>query len=511
MNLVDKTDAVDPTEAIDLLNTDFTDRGAVFQRFGFDNWTTSALTNKVESLEPYYTSAGTKHLIAGCGTRLEALTAAGATTSLTGLTAGLIWDFARYGTPGNEYMYAGNGTDSIKRWSGSAWSSPASVPDAQCLAVQASDNRLVAGGFTSGNTTGGPTGGASTSSPSHVYFSDPGTGETWTTNNFVQLTPGDGESIMAVVAWREFIFVFKESRFFVFYGNSVDGSGNPIFNYRTVDAGVGALGPRAVVAGRDGVYFVSRRGVYRTNGQEPQKLSDAIDPFFDLSQTTSDFYLGGTQLGSQVANVCIGYHNERVYVGATTNGTTNNRTLVYDPEHGWWSLWDIPASCFASFRVSSDPELVFGYATGSKYVGRQNATYTNDDGTAITSRWRSGWFDFGVPDQKRVRGQKVWGTGSCFLAVSTDFEVTTGSQPTALDMLDHTQDTWGGTTWGGGLWSTPRGLTPVPVRFTTRGTVFSTSFSNAVLDQAWTAHRLEHLIPASRRPSAVEPDAVVSA
>ena len=52
-------------------------------------------------------------------------------------------------------------------------------------------------------------------------------------------------------------------------------------------------------------------------------------------------------------------------------------------------------------------------------------------------------------------------------------------------MADATADTWGGTTWGGGTWATPRGLNPASNRYATRGTVFSTNFSNSVLDQSW--------------------------
>ncbi len=496
LNIRDKVDAIDPTEAIDLLNVEFTDRGAVQQRAGYDNFTTSALTNTVESLESFYTTAGTKQLIAGCGTRLEALTNGGVVVaSLTGLTSGLIWDFARYGTPGNEYIYAGNGTDTIKRWSGVAWSSPAGMPDAQCLAVQASDNRLVAGGFTAGNTTGGPTGAASTSSPSHVYFSDAGTGETWTANNFVQLAPGDGEAITAIVAWREFVFVFKESKFFLFYGNSIDSAGNPIFNYRTVDAGVGALGPRAVVAGREGVYFASRRGIYRTTGQEPEKVSDIIDPFFDPSQTVSPFYLGGTQVQSVASNIALGYHAERVFVGATTATSVNNKTLVYDPEHDWWTLWDIPASCFASFRVSSDPELLFGYASGTNDIGRHNINYTTDDGTAITSRWRSGWFDLDIPSRKTIRESKVWGTGRVFYSLSSNFNEDFGDL-VQLDFDDAAAnpDVWNIETWNNQFWADGAtiGLGHDIDRTAQRGEVFSAYLQNSAINQQWSVHRLNH-------------------
>ena len=103
LNLRDKTDAVDPSQAIDLLNVEFSTSGAVAQRAGWDNLSTSNFTNDVTSLEPFYTTAGTKQLVAGCGTRLEVMEANGSINGspATGLTDG-IWDFARFGGPNNE-------------------------------------------------------------------------------------------------------------------------------------------------------------------------------------------------------------------------------------------------------------------------------------------------------------------------------------------------------------------------------------------------------------------------
>jgi hypothetical protein len=57
----------------------------------------------------------------------------------------------------------------------------------------------------------------------------------------VDLTPNDGEVITEWRVGAATLFVFKQTKFFVFYGNSTDGSGNPVFNYRSVDLGVGAV------------------------------------------------------------------------------------------------------------------------------------------------------------------------------------------------------------------------------------------------------------------------------
>lgn len=498
LNLRDKVDAVSEEEAIDLLNVWFTERGAVKQRDGYDNFTTTALTNPVASLEPFYTSSGTRQLIAGCGTRLEALnTSGGIVASLTAQTTGT-WDFVRFGAPGNELIYAGQGETTLRKWDGTTWTNGvASTPAAGALAVMAVEqgNRMVAGRFNT--TTGGPTGGAGTSNPSRVYFSDPGAPETWGATNFVDFTPGDGEKIQAVVAWREFVFIFKESKFFVVYDTTEDSEGAPVFLWRAVDTGIGLASPRAVAVHRSGVYFMGRQGVYRTVGDEPELLSSAIDPMF--LGGSSDFYLGGELAHANITNCAMGFHGEQLYLGFPTS-STNNRVLVYDPRYEWWSLYDIVASCFTSFRIGAQEELVFGYASGSNHVGRHNSSFTNDDGVAISSHWRSGWFDYELPERKRIRETKVWGSGKCFFGLSNDWKDSVGTL-TQLDMTDPSVDTWSGTTWGGGEWANPLDLVPVLRRLAVRGTTFSTYFQNSILNQSWAVHRLQHHLADAQIPS----------
>jgi hypothetical protein len=510
LDLLSKPDNVDPASCIDALNVTFSDRGAIEQRAGYDNLT-AGLTNRVDSLEPFYTAAGTKQILAGCGTRLEAVNTSGTiVASATGLTEGP-YDFCRFGSPNEEVAYAGNGKDTLRKWSGAAWSSPTAtvdgvatkaMPKARYLCVQSPDNRLVATGF--GTTTGGPNG--SISSPSHVYFSNAGAPESWETsgttehpNNSIQLTPGDGEAIQGAIAWQNFVFVFKESKFFVFYGNATDGSGNPIFNYRPVDNGIGCASPRTICADRNGVYFMGRLGVYRTTGQAPELISRNVEPIW--TGDISPFYTGGVLLHSAITSSAAAVHEEQLYLSFPTE-STNNRTLVYDPRAEWWSLYSIPASSLASFRIGPQAELAFGFASGEKMVGRHGPSYTNDDGTAISSYWRSGWFDLENPDVKTIRASKVWGSGKVFGAMAPDFQQNPGTLD-LIDFSDPTVSTWGGTTWGGSSWAEAHGLVGDQRRRAVRGTTFSTYFANQVLNQPWSMHRIDHLLREIRKPSTV--------
>jgi hypothetical protein len=496
LNLRDKPDAVDPAECIDAMNVFFTERGAIKQRDGYGSF--ASLPGTPESLEPFYWS-GTNQLLAGCGDQLVALSSSGVVlASETGLNTG-VWDFARAGAPGTETAFAGNGANPLYIWDGVAWATVADSPPARYITMMpvSQGNRLVACGFDDGASFTIGVDGFPLSS-SRVYFSDPlaiTDPLTFEGANWIELSPGDGEKIQAVVTWREFTVVFKETRFFVFTGTSLDSVGNPIFDYRTVDAGVGLASPRAVTAHRTGIYFMSREGVYRFTGGEPERLSDNVAPIWIGG--SSDFFRGGALNHGTIENCTMGVHQERIYLSYPTT-STNDRTLVYDPATDWWSLYDIAASCLASFRISSNAELVFGIGTE---IGRHSSNYSTDAGNAITSRWRSGWFDLDTPDQKAIRETKLWGSGVVDYALGHDFQQDVGA-PTEVIFSRETSK-WNTQFWNVGKWGQSEVLMPYLRRRAVRGTTFSAYLSNSRPGQSWAVHRQEHAIrnPPSRRVS----------
>jgi len=242
---------------------------------------------------------------------------------------------------------------------------------------------------------------------------------------------------------------------------------------------------------------MARNGVYRTTGQEPELISSVIEPIW--AGGASSFYTGGTLAHSAITNCAMGTWEDRIYLAFPTS-ETNNRVLVHDPGLEWWGLYDIPASCFATYRTSSAEELVFGYASGSNHIGRHALGLTNDDGAAITSRWRSGWFDLDNPDVKVLRSQKIWGSGKVGMGITEDFETGTGSLA-SLNMEDPEAADWSGPEWGEFEWAEPKALLPAYRRTANRGTVFSVYFENTIKDQEWAVHRLSHHLREVRKPS----------
>jgi len=514
LNLHDKADAVLMDEAVDALNVEHTRHGAVRQRDGYDNLTASELTNQPDSMHPYTTTGGTRYLVVGNGVD------SGANASIHSLnTSGTavrnnLQDsvantaspnfFAAYAAPGGADLFISNGTDEVRMLSGTTFS----VPDyeltaggtdvglkAKFVSVDTTSNRLVAA--ENKNSTGFA---AATNTQDTVRFSDAGDPTVWGDNNYVHLSPGDGEPIMGVIGWRELVFVFKQTKFFVFYGEGVDGAGEPEFQFRTFDTGIGLASSRALCAGRDGVYFMDRKGVYQTTGQEAKRVSENVEPIFFSG--ASPFFQGGTLLQSQITNCVMHWINERVYLAYTSTSTTNNYMLVFDTRYGWWTLWNIPASCMATFRPSDNDELVFGYSTGSNYVGRFSFvpdTYANDDAVAITSRWQSGWADLGTPNEKYIRQTRVSGEGKVSVGVADDFQ-TSANTPTLLD-FSVTQPLTGTAIVGTAV------VGPIPSyktklhRVAGKGKVFSLMASNSTLNQGFTIQRADYELKGMRGPA----------
>lgn len=429
LDMVSDPEEVGLGGALDTLNIDFNHPGRVRSRDGYTLSNAVACSSSIDSLlmwpALYATVAG------GDDFKLYLYTTVNGTLAATSSAySGVFYSGVPYGTGTTSYFYAAQGTAGtiVRVTSAAVFSQPAGMPTARYLAVQPSDNRLVA------VYTG-------TTKTSRVEFSNAGDAETWGANNYVDLTPNDGETVCSPVAWRGQLFVFKQTQFFVFYGNSTDSTGSPVFNYRPVTTGVGArptLLPSAVAA-PDAVYFVGWDGIYRTTGGEPQKISGAIDPLF--TGVTAPFCASiAPPLATHGTGVTtITYYRGGIYV-PVTDSAGHFRTLVYDIASQRWSVWQVPVQPYAMavFPFASVPDrLAFSSGTSMYTYG---LTDTTDAGTAITSRYRSGFSDLGGPGtEKTIRQTELNGQGTVSLGWSRDFgaitttstaNVTSGTAPT---------------------------------------------------------------------------------
>jgi hypothetical protein len=415
-----RTDPGDSRGALDLSNVTL-EQGSVRTRDGSASFFT--MGSRVIYASLFERGANAPHVIFGAtGTpgSLTAVTSAGvsvastAVASLTNPLAGV-----RIGTTANSYFYIANpNAATLTRWDGAAWTFPAVLPagitNPYAISYSPTDNRLAV------------------AFQSQLSFSDPGAPETFGANNFVKLTPGDSENINAMCVFNNQLFVFKTTKFFVFYGTSADPAGNPVFNYRTVDTGNGLWGGingQAVAVGDDAVYFLGRDGIYRTTGSTPVKMSSPLDGVFGVAPI-NPFWQGGTFKSQSATFTTLLWFDGRLYVSLPMS-TSVNTVFVYDRRLNSWSWWNLDAralaSAGASAAVNDARRLVFQNGNNANTF-RMDPTLSADAGSAIVSRYRLPFEDYGSPRRKRLRETIIEGTGTVTAQWSKDWgALTTGS------------------------------------------------------------------------------------
>lgn len=424
-------DDVGADNAIDLLDVDWDDSlGRLRSREGAAAFSPEDAASNYDVLYPHSLT----RLLARRGSTLHVLNAEGgeiagkeATVSSKHLA------FARLGTPSASYTYIADQENTIKRYDGTDFTSPTAkvgdatgvaMPKGRFLAVWPDGgNRLVVAGTVA---DGGPNG--AISSGSHVWFSMPGDGEAYEATAYVQLNPGDGEEITGCVSWGGMIFVFKETRCFIFYGVSADNDGKPVFNFRSVELGTRIKAPGAkhaenIVAGNDSVYFVADHGVYATTGAEPSLLSTDLDPL-----ARSQPLVGPIKdtLGSRrwVNAAGIAYQGEAIYVGLSEGGVVD-RVMKYDLRKQAWTIFTAALNCLVAWVEQTDNRArIFFSGTGAgnrRIYFYTPATDADASAAEMDPRWQSGFYDLEDADEKSLVHTKVWGTGEIDIKTAEDY------------------------------------------------------------------------------------------
>ena len=282
-------------------------------------------------------------------------------------------------------------------------------------------NRLVIAGTAN---SGGPNG--AESSASHVWFSDPADPESYTSTSYVALSPGEDEDITDCCVWGGQVFVFKETRMFVFYGVSADSEELPIFNFREVDLGTRIDSKREnkrvkrVAVGRDGVYFIANDGVYVTTGGEPTLLSEDLAPLADtadLAGPANTTLTARWQDAEQIAFV-----KDSLYVVLS-----QTRLLRHDLLTGRWTVWTAAVNCIAEWVEEPEafndvPRLFFSVKEGEKKIYFYTPEEDDDPTVEMVPRWQSGFYTVGDDvDEATLTQAKMWGTGEVTAKIAEDF------------------------------------------------------------------------------------------
>lgn len=405
--------------ALDATNVDITPDGGIRSRLGQELLCTAAgnVTNVISwpgQSSVVFTTSSNIYKATYSGT----VSAGSASTATIYSGAGVEYGASVFS---NKFLYLAMGGAGLKALStsGSLSAAGGTAPSsAFSVALQKPDNRIVTA------DVGGK-----------VQFSDPDTPATFGTNNYVLLPTGVAPQL---VSWNNLLFAFTPNGTYVFYGNSVDGDGNPEFNWRQISA-IGA-GPAAAssdaswssiyryaVAGVDGVYFWNDTGVFKTTGGPPEKLSDAIDPVFN--NTASAYF----SLVNIFDPVNISLVARKLYLHSSSA-----YSLVYDLDTRQWVLYGhSSATRFTPILTFENSKWVerLVTSTGSTPILVEAYDAVDDNGDQITCVYQSRSFDLGAPGVTKVvrellvEGHTVGGTG---VAVSLDTAYGTGTSGFAI-------------------------------------------------------------------------------
>ena len=281
-------------------------------------------------------------------------------------------------------------------------------PKGLAVANQQPDDRLVMSGGTSGPAAG-------TSSMSRVWFSGAGGGTSWGADDYVDITPGDGEEITALNSWNGLVFAFKRTKFAVFYGNGVDSAGGSVFNYRMVDRlpDGGAFYQGNTLSMQDGLYFMNQLGLWRTTGGAPVYVSGAVRDQFE-SQTWAPNTAGNAIAAGHLSMWPI------------TVSSIAGYWLVLDHRTGDFWIWAyaeaLPCGDFSN--VSGTGQEVFFPRSNANGVMRTDpmlSATTTDNGTAISALYQSPYLSFGSRGvRKHIRRTELVKSGTLNLLWDAD-------------------------------------------------------------------------------------------
>ena len=379
----------DPQEgtAVDVLNVAFDRPGTVRTRPGTTSiYTAAANITTLAKMDP----GGGVHpyIVFTTGSNIYVISIY-AVVALEGSTATTDGVYSHVGSPVDDVLYYCNGAGVVKKLTETAsLSAPAGIPGGTYfVTTQSPDSRLVCSGF----------GGV-------VSFSEPADPETFGVDDYVTL-PGD---VTEVASYNDLVFALNDTGLYVFYGNSTDSTGGTIFNYRLITREVKNISnaiDRCMAAGPDGVYINTETGLYKTTGGIPTKISNPVEPMYEGNAPS---LLGYASASTVRAPVFV--DSKYLYLDSASVGYF----WVLKLDTGEWSLWSTPYNYIVAGVSASSTSTVpiFGSYNGTT-IAKLDYAATSDAGTAIVSRYRSGFFNPGPPGTESViREWQIDGTSS---------------------------------------------------------------------------------------------------
>lgn len=313
------------------------------------------------------TNFNTTHLVRAVGTALQ-YDNAGTWTAISGTFSGTDWDATNYEISSTPYLLLTNGTDNVKKWSGSALSDlSASAPKGKYIT---NDTYRVFIALADS-----------------LYFSALNDATDWTTaqnSGIVRYVTPNGGDITAVRNFYGDKYMWKADCF-----STLQGTDYFSFRVKEISNQIGCVSFKTIqevqTPSNSALFWLGQNDVYMFSSGLPVAIGQNIRSYLDSINTA---YLSN----------CFGATDGlKYYLGLVTGGNVQPDTLlVYDPRYHLWRV----SSLGNSYKYSANLKNVWylGNSNGQTFKMNQGTT---DDGNVITWMITSKSFDEGVPEMEK--------------------------------------------------------------------------------------------------------------
>lgn len=154
----------------------------------------------------------------------------------------------------------------------------------------------------------------------------------------LEINKDDGDFIQNIVSYIDYLIIFKSNSIWV-----LEGYDETDFFLRKVeyDDSIGCVGINGAIVKNNAVYFVDKKGIYVTNGNQVNCISNPVLGYFNGTSLIKDL-----PIDKQLMNtVCIGadtYNTNKIikfsFVAAGNAQYSNSLHLVYNYEQNKWSI-----------------------------------------------------------------------------------------------------------------------------------------------------------------------------
>jgi hypothetical protein len=215
--------------------------------------------------------------------------------------------------------------------------------------------------------------------PDAVYFSNVGNADIWGAEDWV-VVADPGEQAMNGLEYNLRLFAFSRERLYIMLPNIIAGV---TFTPAKTACRRGLKGRWALTSGEQGIYFVSKDGVYRSQGGPEQSIiDDSIRPLFPTREAPVGVPVNGYDAVNMddENGLRLTYHNGEVwfyYTGATSG---LRQLMIYDERRSRWRPGTYtPRHQIAYSEPNTDSSLLYGGVDGSLYA----AGGLDDNGSPI--------------------------------------------------------------------------------------------------------------------------------